>query len=128
MDLINNQDVYDNFVALFTIEIDREQMTSQVVGIWKPSNSPVVLFDEVWNKDFSSRYYLVKSLTYEETRILAKKSAGKPSNISHMFAEIDEHNWEELFKNALKSVDEKYANLTTNWWYRLLTSQDCRDN
>lgn len=125
MDLIKNQDVYDNFVALFTIEIDREQMTSQVVGIWKPSNSPVVLFDEVWGKDLSSRYYLVKSLTYEETRILAKKSAGKPSNISHMFAEIDEHNWEELFKSALKSIDKEYENLAPNRWYNFLNHQDC---
>ena len=112
-------------MSLFTIEIDRERMTSQAVGIWKPWNRPVVLFDEVWNKDFSSKYYLIKSLTYEEARILAKKCAGNPSNISHMFTEMDEHNWEELFKRALKSIDEKYESIAPNWWHSFLCSRDC---
>ena len=61
-------------------------------------NRPVIIYDEVWNKDFSSRYYLIKSITYEEVQMLARKSAGKPSLVSHIFSEINEHNWEELFK------------------------------
>ena len=128
MELLNNQDVYYNFVALFTIEYDNIKWASYIVGIWKSSNCPVLLFDEVWNKDFSSKYYLVKSLSFEETRVLSKKHSGNPSNISHMFIDIDEHNWETLFKNALKSIDEKYENLSSEWWHSFLISRDCRGN
>ena len=128
MELLNNQDVYDNFVALFTIEKDNIKWTSKIVGIWKSSNCPVILYDEVWNKDFSSKYYLVKSLTYEGTRQLAKKHAEKPSTVSHMFTEIDEHNWETLFINALKSIDEKYENLSPTWWHSFLSHRDCLGN
>ncbi len=126
MEILNNQDVYDNFVALFTIEKDDTKWTSYIVGIWKSSNCPVILYEEIWNKDFSSKYYFVKSSTYEEVRTLAKKHAGNPSTVSHMFAEIDECNWEAVFKNVLKSIDKKYENLPLNWWYNFLSSRDCR--
>ncbi|MBQ7835688.1 MAG: hypothetical protein IJ389_00350 [Clostridia bacterium] len=128
MELLNNQVVYDNFVALFTIEKDNIKLASYIVGIWKSSNCPVLLYDEVWNKDFSSKYYLAKSLSFEETRVLAKKHSGNPSNISHMFIDIDEHNWEALFKNALKSVDDKYENLSPTRWYSFLSNRDCLGN
>jgi len=123
MNWLKNEDVYKNFIALFLAEY--KVYDSQYVGIWEKTNLPVIIREEML-ANFCIRYELIKVLTFEEARHLAKTNVGATSKLAQQFLEINEHNWEHLFKCALKSVDDKYSTLDRKYWYNFLANQDTR--
>ena len=116
---LKNEEVYKNFVALFVVNF--KPYDTQEIGIWETTNQPVLLRKEVWNKDFSSRYSLIKNMSYEEVRNYAKQSANISSISAKHFFEINATNWEILFDGAL---GEEHKDYKIKNRYDYLTLQD----
>ncbi len=113
MNILKNDDVHKNFIALFNTE--DTYVYAYRIGIWAENNQPIILKDDwSWNGHYVSRYYYVQTLNYEQVRKYAHDCMGKTSVLSHNFYEIDENNWEDLLEKAyyeLKTLSNSSYNV-----------------
>ncbi|MBO5870324.1 MAG: hypothetical protein J6Q89_06195 [Clostridia bacterium] len=101
---LNNKDVQENFVALFIA--DFKPYDTQQIGIWEPTNQPILIHEEI-DGHYVSRYRLLKILSFKEVRNYAKKSCDVVSVSARNFFEIDKGNWRELVDKAISSFVDK---------------------
>lgn len=119
---LKNQEVYENFVALFVV--DFKPYDTQQIGIWEATNQPVLIREEV-DGHWSSHFFLLNNLSFEEVRNYAQKSADVVSVSARYFLDIDETNWKTLFHRAL---GEEKREQKLKQRYSFLTGEDIRYN
>ncbi len=119
---LKTEDVYQNFVALFLWKF--KPYNTEKVGIWKETNQPVIIREEV-DENYVSRYRFVKNLSFKEVRVLAKRSKDTVSIMARYFLDVDENNWDTLFK---KAVSENETKLKVERPCSILTNQDASFN
>ena len=112
------EEVYRNFVALFLWKFKPHD--TEKVGIWKDTNQPVIIREEVDAHDVT-RYQFVKNLSFREVGVYAKRSKDTVSIMAHYFLDIDEYNWEMLFE---KAVSENENQLKAERPCSILTNKD----
>ena len=120
---LKSEDVYQNFVALFLVKF--KPYNTEKVGIWKDTNQPVIIREEV-DGHYVSRYQFVKNLSFREVRAYAKFSKNTVSIMAHYFLDVDEYNWETLFEKAVSENENQL--LKTEYPCSILTNKDERFN